>query len=649
VTGTPQPRVGSSLDEAHHDGSELYRRPGPYAIGDTVTVRVRVPAASGSTRVRLRSVPDAEPRVVDAALVDHDEAATWWAAELLLHNPVTNYRFLLEGGELGYTWLTAGGLVAHDVTDDADFRVLAGGGSPAWLADTIGYQVFIDRFARSSDADERALPDWAIAAAWSDPVDDTPGRRTRQLYGGDLTGIEQRLDHLVDMGVTLLYLTPFFPARSAHRYDASSFDHVDPLLGGDHALASLIAAAHDRGIRVIGDITLNHTGVDHDWFRIARAHPERPERSFYMFDDPADRTDAADGVDGDVDGDVDGEVDDSSAPIDYVAWHDVPSLPKLDHRSPELARRLHDGPSSVVANYLRGHFGLDGWRVDCANTTGRYADIDENHRVARAARATVDDHAHDAWLVAEHCYDPRDDLDGTGWHGVMAYQWFSRPLWSWLATSHPTRLMSVLDLPHLDGVDTVAAMRHLAANVAWQARRASMTMLDSHDTARFRTVVGGDRRRHLCGLVALFTMPGVPTLCAGSEIGAEGDSMDAARVPFAWESLDDDIDFLDAVRRLVALRRSERALQSGGMRWLDATADTITYVRELPHESVLVHLDREGTGTGADRMWAQGAGDVLWSSSGTEIVRLTHDRTLGGVLGDATMQALTLPLGEMTG
>ena len=616
MTDSPQPRAWSLNDEPHHDGSELYCDTGPYTVGSTVTVRIRVPAAAGSTRVRLRSVPDAEPRVVDAVVVDHDDTATWWSAELLLHNPVTNYRFLLDGGHLGHAWLTAGGLIGHDTTDDADFRILAADDAPRWLERSVGYQVFLDRFARSDVVEDRELPDWAIEAAWSDPVDDTPGRRTRQFYGGDLTGIERHLDHLVELGVSLLYLTPFFPARSAHRYDASSFDRVDPLLGGDAALAALAAAAHRRGIRVIGDITLNHTGVDHEWFRAAQEHPERVERSFYMFDD--ERC---------ADGDERGRTPrDDPGDLGYVAWHDVPSLPKLDHRSAALAERLHDGPSSVIARYLRPPFGLDGWRVDCANTTGRYAEVDENRRVARAARATVDDHGDDGWLVAEHCYDPRGDLDGTGWHGVMAYQWFTRPLWAWLATSRPAQLMSVVDLPLLDGVSTVAAMRHLAANVAWQARQASMTMLDSHDTARFRTVVDGDRGRHLCGLAALLTMPGVPTLFAGSEIGAEGRSMDAARVPFAWESLAADVDFLDAVRRLVAVRRSERALQSGGMRWLDATADTITYVRELPHERVLVHLDR-----GANRADGVGPSDalddaeVLWSAHGSEIVRLpTH-------------------------
>jgi alpha-glucosidase len=127
-----------------------------------------------------------------------------------------------------------------------------------------------------------------------------------------------------------------------------------------------------------------------------------------------------------------------------------------------------------------------------------------------------------------------------------------------------------------------------------------MTMLDSHDTARFRTVVGGDPVRHIVGLAALLTMPGVPTLFAGVEVGCEGGSSDTARVPFPWDRLADldetetagDGRFLHDLRALVELRRRSDALRLGSMRWIDATADSVTYVRESPAEHVLVHLVR---------------------------------------------------------
>ncbi len=596
--GTGSPTLA---DEPHHDGSTMYVAAGRL-LGSSIEVRVRVPDACGTTRVRLRSTPDAEPAVVDATIGPHEHGATWWSADLVLHNPVTAYRWLLDGGTLGRCWLNGAGIFHRDVTDDADFRLTCRPARPLaprsagttiptatpppdWLAGTVGYQIFIDRFATS--ATHRPTPHWAVPRAWEEPVENTRGLRARHWYGGDLTGIEDHLDHLTHLGVTLIYLTPFFPAGSMHRYDASTFGHVDPALGGDEALASLVAAAHERGIRVIGDITLNHTGDHHEWFTAARADPDAVERTFYFFD--------------------------AAEPLGYVAWHGVASLPKLDHRSPALHERFYDGDDSVIARYLCEPFALDGWRVDCANTTARFRDHDDNHDVARTTRATMGaldgdvgadvdvDVGDERWLVAEHCYDSGDDLDGTGWHGVMAYQWFTRPLWAWLKDPGPMSLMSAVELIDLDGPGLVASMRELSANVSWEARQASMTMLDSHDTARLRTVVGGDRRRHLIGLAALFTMPGVPTLFAGAEVGCEGDSSDTARVPFPWHRLadidetepDGDGKFLHDLRTLIALRRRSDALRTGSMRWLDATEHSITFVRESASENVVVHLVRQ--------------------------------------------------------
>ena len=115
--------------------------------------------------------------------------------------------------------------------------------------------------------------------SWDDPPTGRGKETPFELYGGDLGGIEARLDHVERLGADLLYLTPFFPAGSTHRYDASSFEHVDPLLGGDEALRSLVRAAHARGMRVVGDLTLNHSGKGHEWFA--------GERDFYHFDESA--------------------------------------------------------------------------------------------------------------------------------------------------------------------------------------------------------------------------------------------------------------------------------------------------------------------------------------------------------------------------
>ena len=211
----------------------------------------------------------------------------------------------------------------------------------------------------------------------------------------------------------MLYLTPVFPARSNHRYDASTFDHVDPVLGGDEAFAALVEAAHARGLRVMGDLTTNHTGDAHEWFLAARADAASPEAGFYSFDEHPER---------------------------YASWLGVTSLPKLDQSSPELRARLYDGPGSVVARWLEA--GLDAWRIDVANMTGRAGAQDLAHDVARTLVATARAVRPDAWVLAEHGHDAGGDLQGDGWHGTMDYAGFTRPVWTWLATATPSAAAS---------------------------------------------------------------------------------------------------------------------------------------------------------------------------------------------------------------
>src|SRR6266496_1773182 len=257
----------------------LYVPSGAPSLGQKIPVLVRVPRAWGARAVVLRSVYDGDPLLATAEIDDglQDGHEVWWRAELDVHNPVTSYRFLLDGGPDGCAWLNGSGVWAHDVTDAADFRVSTFPPPPGWLADAVIYQIFPDRFARAQGP-LQGLPPWATAASWEDPVIRGGPDTLRQLYGGDLRGVEEHLDYLEKLGVNVVYLTPFFPAESNHRYNASTFDHVDPLLGGDAALASLAASVHRRGMRLLGDLTTNHSGTTHDWFRRALDDPGHDRR-----------------------------------------------------------------------------------------------------------------------------------------------------------------------------------------------------------------------------------------------------------------------------------------------------------------------------------------------------------------------------------
>ncbi len=551
----PEVSVQALLDEPHHDGSDLHVVERPAELGDSAVVRLRVPHAQSPDRVVLRYERDGEPRSVEAIVDEETETDVWWRAEFAVANPVTHYRWLLSGGDVGYRWVNALGSTTHEVADADDFGITVGSWGPDWHLGSVAYQIFPDRFASSGLSVE--APDWAIRRDWDDLPTGRGKPTPRELFGGDLRGIEQHLDHIESLGANLIYLTPFFPAGSTHRYDATTFAHVDPLLGGDDALRSLTAAAHARGMRIIGDITPNHTGDKHEWFQAA-LRGEEPERSFYYFDD--------------------------SIPGGYESWLGHRSLPKLDWRSEELHVRF----AEILQRYL--DLGLDGWRVDVANMTGRYRELDLNHDVAKWMRARVDP----ALLIAEHGHDFRRDLSVRGWHGVMNYSGFLRPLWTWLLRDDPhgeqqDQFWGVpVGVPRRDGTGAFASLRQFRAGVPWETMLHSWNLLDSHDTARFRTIAG-TAARHLVGVGLQMTLPGVPMLFAGDEIGLEGAWGEDARRTMPWSKSETwDHAFLDEVRSLVALRRSSETLARGGLRYLHVSADAISFVRETRDERLLV-------------------------------------------------------------
>jgi alpha-glucosidase len=561
-------RPVSLLHLPHHDGSPLHVSAEAPALGDTVTVLVRTHVEDSPVEsMWLRTTYDAEPVYVEM----HPSAAgstTWWEAGLLVHNPVTHYRFLIVRTDGSQEWLTGAGLAGHDVPDATDFRISAYPAAPDWGRDAVVYQVFPDRFARSAAAADRATPDWALAADWDDEVAFEPDdpRTPMQLFGGDLDGITEHLDHVAEVGADVVYTTPVFPGESNHRYNASTFTEVDELLGGDEAYARLSTAVHERGWRILGDLTTNHTGDTHEWFLAAADDPDDPHRSFYCFDE--------DGT--------------------YACWMGHGTLPKVNHADRDLRHAMVEGPDSVVGRWLRPPYDVDGWRIDVANMTGRLGAVDVNHEVARAVRATAEALRPDPWVIGEHNHDATGDVDGDGWHGTMNYSGFSWPVWSWLRDpASPARAFGrPVPVARRDGTAVVETFRAWQGTLGWRATESSWNILGSHDSARIRTVVG-DAAVHRVAAGLQFTLPGVPMVFAGDEIGLEGVTGEDARRTMPWHRRDEwDAGTLATYADLAALRRDRVALRRGGLRWAHVDADTIAYVREHPDGSVLVAARR---------------------------------------------------------
>ena len=557
----------------HHDGSALYLSNPIPQLGETIDVYLRIPSQLEPSVVALRSVRDGEPSVSIAKKMASPFAGDtdqWWSATLLVHNPRTNYRWLVSGGNVGFGWLSQLGWTDHDVNDAADFVVTPHGAIAEWARKAVIYQIFPDRFARSNHTYE--LPAWAKPRNWDQHPEGRGPNTSFEYFGGDLWGVIDHLDYIQNLGATCIYFTPIFPAGSAHRYDAQSFHTVDPLLGGDEALIALVEAAHSRGMKVIGDITLNHSGDTHEWFTSALANDPK-YRDFYTFDDSLEHG--------------------------YESWIGVKSLPKFNYESPALREVLITGENSVIRRWLRAPFNLDGWRVDVANMSGRLRTLDMTKEVARLTREAIEKEGPDKILIGEHNHDAGPDLDGDGWLGNMNYTAFRNPALMWLVSDGMVNIdeadyakVPQGIIPRLDAEGMLAVMRQFSSRMPWRSYSSSWNLLSSHDSPRVRSIVGS-RDRQIASAVLMATFPGTPMIFAGDELGAQGLWGEDSRTTHPWDSPDLwDTDLFDSYATLNKLRTSSAALADGGLRVIHIDEDVIVYLRENATDRILAVVAR---------------------------------------------------------
>jgi len=554
-------------NQPHHDGSELYVSNIAPELGEKVTLRVRVPSDYVFEKAMLRIYHDGEPRIFEMKESKSDSTETWYQVNVEILNIQSYYRFAFIG-KGKYEWLNAKGLFDHDVHSNNDFQLVAFADNPEWIKSSVFYQIFPDRFARSGKVN--IVPEWAHPRDW-DLLPQGRGKYTGQeLYGGDLYGVSEHLDHITDLGVNGIYFTPLFPARSNHRYDASSFEVIDPILGGDAAFQALIKTAKKKGIRILGDLTSNHCGAGHTWLAKAKKDKKSKERSYFYWD--------------------------KSIKWGYIGWFGLESLPKLNFSSKALRKVMYEGKNSIVKKWISPKYGMAGWRIDVGNMTGRQGAENHHTEVMQGIRNAMAEVNPQTWLVAENGDFDASDLNGLGWQGAMNYQGFMRPFWNWI-NRNPEITGGFqglpFEMPKITGKQLVASMKEFNSSIPWRSLTASMMLLDSHDTARFRTVVMGDKKAHIAAMTMMLTYPGVPSIFAGDEIGLEGSWGEDARRTINWDDKSGwDIEFFSQVKELVRLRRSHDALINGGLRWVAVADDYLVYLRESKKQSILVFISR---------------------------------------------------------
>ncbi len=428
---------------------------------------------------------------------------------------------------------------------------------------------------------QRPLPSWTRGATCYEIF-------PRSFYDsdgdgiGDLKGIVAKLDYVRDLGARCIWLTPIVQAASYHGYDATDYYTVNPEYGTNEDFRRLVAQAHRRGIRVLVDMVLNHVSNRHPWFQSAMRDTTSPYRNWFRWSrsKPAELN-----------------------PWGQSNWCKSPArdewyyaffwcgMPDLNYESPAVVAEQFR-----IARFWLTTMGADGFRLDAVpylvEENGAVANTPGTHRLLSRYARYVHSLKSGVFTVGE----------ASG--GIDT-----------LLTYYPDQLDSYFVFPFADSV--VSALRHgsarglllpiLALEAKVPAQRWS-PLVENHDRPRMRTVFDGDLRRTRVADFLALTMPGLPFVYQGEEIGMFGDKPDERlRTPMQWDSLphggftrgvpwerlqDDSLEttvaaeerdpasLLNLHRLLIHLRTSNPALADGRLVPLAASSDAVcAYLR----------------------------------------------------------------------
>ncbi len=458
---------------------------------------------------------------------------------------------------------------------------------PGWVRDAVFYQIFPDRFASSELVTKPGLME-----AWDAPP------TAHGFKGGDLLGVMEHLPYLDDLGVTALYLTPIFSSASNHRYHTYDYFTVDPLLGGNDALRSLLDAAHDRGMRVVLDGVFNHSGRGFwPFHHVLETGLASPYRGWFHIDEAVLASQGrlnAYPEPGDL------------RPHGYDAWWNLPGLPKLNTDEPQVREYIF----SVAEHWLR--FGIDGWRLDVPTEIDDEGFWQEFRRRCRA----VDP---EAYLVGEIWHLAPEWLRGDRFDAVMNYPLAEAILGfaGGSALAHDVireHGMYRNDLRPLTGSAFGERVMELSTAYDPSIVAVQLDLLGSHDTPRMRTVVGGDLARVRMATLLQVALPGAPCIYYGDEIGLSGGNDPACRAGFPWAEARWETSLRDSVKALLSLRHAEPGLRDGRLSILGAS-ETAVAIERGEGSSRFVVAANAGTEPARLDLWiadaATGAGGHL--------------------------------------
>lgn len=632
------------------DGTERFRIPAEPNAGDTVRIRLRT--ARGNC---FACVFVADNYREQMTVESSDLLFDYYTVSYKLGSENVGYYFLIWSGDTPYYYNQLG--VSEILNPDYNFRLMPGYRTPDWAKGAVMYQIFVDRFADGSGANEVIDDEYSyigkhvkkVSNWFANPECDD----IRRFYGGDLTGVMNRLDYLQKLGVEVLYLNPIFVSPSNHKYDIQDYDYVDPhltvipydtgslLSEGDQDnrnaqryinrvtdirnleasnsfFATFVSEVHRRGMKIILDGVFNHCGSfnkwldrqgiyssDHGYEPGAYKSADSPYRSFFKF--------------------YSEKWPDNG---DYDGWWGHDTLPKLNY---EESQKLEDYIINIAKKWVSPPFCVDGWRLDVAADLGFSEEY--NHRFWKRFRTEVKAANPDALILAENYNESGKWLQGGEWDSIMNYEAFMEPV-TWFLTGLEKHSDYARDDLLNNQEAFYGAMLYHMSRMNCQSLQTAMNELSNHDHSRFMTRTNRRVGRLASagsaaasegirpsvmreGVLIQMTWPGAPTIYYGDEAGVCGWTDPDSRRTYPWGR--EDRELVKFHTELIGLHKSYAALRTGSIKFLAGSHGILCYGRFDERDRFIIVINNNDSWENVDiPVWELGCTD------GEALVRLVE-------------------------
>ncbi|EOL43923.1 glycoside hydrolase family 13 protein [Enterococcus phoeniculicola] len=409
--------------------------------------------------------------------------------------------------------------------------------SPEWVKDTVWYQIFPERFA---NGDKNNDPKGTLP--WGSKLPDR-----EDFFGGDLQGVLDHLDYLVDLGINGIYFCPIFKATSNHKYDTIDYYEIDPDFGDKKLFKKLVDEAHKRGIRIMLDAVFNHMGDYSPQWQDVIKNGEQSKYAdwFHIHSFPVDDYDMTD-------------IPETARNLSFDTFAFTPHMPKLNTANPEVQDYLLD-----IATYWIREFDIDAWRLDVANEV--------DHHFWKRFRKEVTAIKEDFYILGEIWHSSQSWLQGDEFHAVMNY-------------AFTDNIKDFFVNKKISPSKMVSGMNHQQLLYRDQTNEVTFNILDSHDTARILTICNGDKDLAKATLAFMFLQKGSPCIYYGTEIGMLGDNDPDCRRCMVWEEEKQDKEMHTFTKKLIQLRKEfSEVITYGDLNWrtVNDEENQILFSREI--------------------------------------------------------------------